>query len=474
MRVEDAIRQPLSAITVVFVSWKLLLFAIALGSAVGPAYDTSTTLLLPLGQGRFNDSPPSLVERLTRWDGIWFTGIATDGYSYEQSWAFGTGLPTAVSKLVRGVHSFSIYFDVDTYRRPSHVFLFPRDPHLPILSPQCAALFPSAGLHAVGWGNSGYLEPLLAIVIANASHFASVLVLYRLGLALASDATLALTASLLHVVSPAGLFLSAPYSESSYSLFSFVGYLLLAESYGQKGDGVFGDIFAILSGLSFGLATTFRSNGLLNGISLAADFVSLIPEILTSPTLRNVRRVVSLGVAGILVAAGFLAPQVLAYTVFCSDHSGIEIPPWCRKTIPSIYTYVQEHYWGVGFLRYWTPNNIGLFVLGAPMILVLIKSAVDVLRSPSATVPGINGASRKTFLPQTMAASQILVAGLSVTNYHVQIITRLASGYPLWYLWLAASLRDKSTAPTAQKLVVFLLMYSCIQGVLFASFLPPA
>ena len=63
---------------------------------------------------------------------------------------------------------------------------------------------------------------------------------------------------------------------------------------------------------------------------------------------------------------------------------------------------------------------------------------------------------------------------LAVTNYHIQIITRISSGYPLWYWWLANLLSDDKTAGTGKNSVTFMVMYACIQGALFASFLPPA
>ena len=148
----------------------------------------------------------------------------------------------------------------------------------------------------------------------------------------------------------------------------------------------------------------------------------------------------------------------------------------------------------MGFLRYWKMNNIPYFAMGAPMITVLIKSAIDVIRNPDfvlnrgrvGRVTGKNEAAvrhgiataaegaRLSFFCRSMSAVQLLLAGFSITNYHVQIITRLSSGYPIWYLWLAAGLRDKSRSVVARKMVIFIIMYCCIQGVLFAYFLPPA
>lgn len=85
----------------------------------------------------------------------------------------------------------------------------------------------------------------------------------------------------------------------------------------------------------------------------------------------------------------------------------------------------------------------------------------------------VDGA-RLRLVVRSMAFAQVLLVILAFTSYHVQIITRLSSGYPAWYWWVAASLRNAKTRQMGSGFVVFMVMYAMIQGVLFASFLPPA
>jgi GPI mannosyltransferase 2 len=180
-----------------------------------------------------------------------------------------------------------------------------------------------------------------------------VLVLYRLGLRIWSDSRWALAAALLHVLSPAGLFLSAPYAESACSLLSFTGWLLLVESCIKTGASVSSlprDALTLLAGLSFGLATYFRTNALLNGAPLAFDFLStfyhLTEDLDHSKTPDYLRRLLILGTAGLLVAGGSIVPQYLAYQTYCSTASvPSEARPWCTHFIPSIYNHVQRQYW---------------------------------------------------------------------------------------------------------------------------------
>lgn len=71
-----------------------------------------------------------------------------------------------------------------------------------------------------------------------------------------------------------------------------------------------------------------------------------------------------------------------------------------------------------------------------------------------------------------LALPQFTLACAALTTFHVQVITRLSSGYPLWYIALASDIYDRKW--TAQSLVRWFVMYALVQGALFAKFLPPA
>lgn len=78
-----------------------------------------------------------------------------------------------------------------------------------------------------------------------------------------------------------------------------------------------------------------------------------------------------------------------------------------------------------------------------------------------------------------LAVPQGLLAVMAFTSYHVQIINRISSGYPLWYWYLVTSAVDLSSSTPKQSrtlvaAVYSMVAYALIQGVLFGSFLPPA
>ncbi|KAM0341881.1 hypothetical protein ACHAPU_009817 [Fusarium lateritium] len=417
---------PITSLTAVFTAWKGFLLAIALGAAIGPDYDTSTSLFFDVVHGA-STPVPALATRLTRWDALYFMHDAVKGKVYEQEWAFGIGMPAAVRSL--------------------------------------------GGLGIQAW------EPLVAIAISHISHLVAVLALYQLTIVICNDRRLAYLAAVVHVLSPAGLFLSAPYAESPFSCLSFVGNLLFAVGLKNSPDSVIRNAAIIGAGLSYGVSCTFRSNGLFGGVLFTVEAVKSVLALLDGFTFSKVLRLIAPVVGGILVAVGFVAPQVLAWLRYCSGHSiDRDQRPWCGRHIPSIYTFVQEEYWNVGFLKYWTPNQIPLFLLAAPMLTILIKSGTEMVREPSrglgAMVFGLDKQCR--LLVRTLAAVQTLIAVLAITNYHVQIISRLSSGYPVWYWWVASCLMDKQRQSLGYGLVVFITMYAVIQGGLFASFLPPA
>lgn len=131
----------------------------------------------------------------------------------------------------------------------------------------------------------------------------------------------------------------------------------------------------------------------------------------------------------------------------------------------------------VGFLRYWTPGNTPLFLLAGPMLYLLARSGSNFFFNPllvSEEPISTSAAEKLQRLLRSMALAQLVLTALAITTYHIQIITRISSGYPLWYWWLANLLSHSETAGTGKNIVLFMIMYASIQGALFASFLPPA
>lgn len=209
------------------------------------------------------------------------------------------------------------------------------------------------------------------LVISNLCHLLSALVLSRLALALApskSRKSLAFLTAALHVLSPAGIFLTAPYSESTFALLNFLGQYCYALSVldrlrsGKSNSRQ--SIYVLCSGVCFAVATSVRSNGLLSGLVFAYDVIvwfcsvssprlpithitSVVPALHFDMTFPTPPPIISTVAAGLLVALGLIWPQYLAYKEFCGLQSSSDMPPWCTEFPPSIYTSVQSRYWYV-------------------------------------------------------------------------------------------------------------------------------
>ena len=352
------------------------------------------------------------------------------------------------------------------------------------------------------------------------SHALSVFVLYQLSRLISVKAPpsqsskFALLAASLHIISPAGIFLSATYAEATFALLNFTGMFIYALSleYHEKNNHGLRDLMILASGLTFGIATSLRTNGLLSGSLFLYDAVEPVLQLLRFKRLKeNLRRLCFNIVAGFLTAMGSLIPQYLAYRVYCIDTPLQNRRSWCDHSIPSVYGWVQNHYWyvsaylipvqayahkgrNVGFLHYWTASNVPLFLLAAPMLYILTASALWGISHKKAfrdaqsfrhnsSHRGVDQDLMGLFSWEVVSrfvVPQAILAILAVTTYHVQIITRISSAYPVWYWWLASSIIQKRTVSPAsddlasRRITRWMVVYSLVQGGLFSSFLPPA
>ena len=374
---------------------------------------------------------------------------------------------------------------------------------------------------------------LVGVLISTLSHLVAVIALYHLtNKVVRSPETIkrkvAFAASCLHIISPAGMFLSAPYGESTFAAFSFAGALCytlsiqarlqqegnIPNQFRPEGKVMMIVVWTVLSGLCIGISTIMRSNGILGGLLFASDALNGIRQ--PAYLFQDRRAVVTFAAtvcAGMLVGIGFAAPQVVAYMEYCT---GGNTRPWCMKAIPSIYSWVQSHYWEVGFLRYWTLNNLPLFLLAAPTLAVMLYTGAVLCISQQVVLPQpdptfsikyekhpsynsalIEGQVYNHVMPR-LAVQQLILAFMAATSFHVQIINRISSGYPVWYIVLASTMCD-SSAPRSMKesqkstrqpirnsgaspkmgrflkwVVRGMVMYAVVQGGLYACFLPPA
>ncbi|KAJ5756241.1 hypothetical protein N7533_005784 [Penicillium manginii] len=276
---------PSRSLTVAFALWKALLFLVIV-ACPGPGYDTSTTLLTNEHSGLAPDSSTTALPlsfKFARWDAIYFVHSAEHGYVFEQEWAFS--YPRVLG------------FFLSVYLQPSVVRF------VDLLSP---------GIRLSGGLSGPVTAALIGVALSHVAHYLSVLALYGLSANVFGHETptqrlICFLSAALHIISPAGAFLSAPYGESIFSFLNIWGFYIYTSSLiaDHKGAVRFRDILVLAAAVLFALATLVRSNGILSGFLFAYDATTLAWSTLTKgPSSRTLRRLAVIVLGGLNCSIG--------------------------------------------------------------------------------------------------------------------------------------------------------------------------
>ena len=274
-----------------------------------------------------------------KWDAVYFLKVAEQGYKYEQYMAFFPFYPWLLRILARTLHLVLQYFVSERNL-----------------------------LLACGW----VLNTVFFVLAA--------LSLYRLTLVLFGKKNLALVSTLLFCFNPASVFMASLYTESLFSCLQFTALCYLEEER------------STLAVLLFSLGCATRSNGVIScGFvthQIVKHFVSNEIDSLKSAArlfnLLNLRNAVKASFKLIIFNGIILAPfilfQLYGYVLYCIPQAEVTqdkgFSPWCDKLIPLPYSYIQDSYWNVGFLRYFELKQIPNFLLATPMILLSLCSVL--------------------------------------------------------------------------------------------------
>ncbi|XP_062996545.1 GPI mannosyltransferase 2 isoform X2 [Elgaria multicarinata webbii] len=292
-----------------------------------------------------------LLGGLSRWDAEHFLFIAEHGYVYEHNCAFFPLFP------------LSLRVAAETALWPLSGFLCLR-----------SRLLLSAAL----------LNGLFSVLAS--------WTLYELSCVVLQCRKKAFLSAVLFCLTPANVFMTAAYSESMFALLVFAAMWQLEKK--QRWA----------STLLFSLATGVRSNGLINAGFLLYSEMKHFASQLQARTgtgvrpLQNLAQFLNWAVSLVVMVASVFLPfalfQFFAYLRFCNPNaspvhavpepllklavdkgyrvatSDGEESPWCSWDLPVLYTYIQDAYWNVGFLRYFELKQIPNFLLAAPAIVL--------------------------------------------------------------------------------------------------------
>ncbi|XP_076947923.1 uncharacterized protein LOC143619969 [Bidens hawaiensis] len=269
------------------------------------------------------------IENGVVWDSVYFVRIAQCGYEYEQTYAFLPLLPFCIWLL-----------------------------SLTVFQP----LIPLVGHRAV-LALSGYF-------ISNISFVFAALFLYRLSVIVLKDHEASLRASILFCFNPASIFYSSIYSESLYALLSIGGlYFLLSGSNN-------------LAAIWFAFSGCARSNGVLNAgyIGFQTMHRAYNALFLQKNTFLMFRVVISGILRCLFIFIPFVAFQAYGYYNLCDGRDPDKLRPWCKAKVPLLYNFIQSHYWGVGFLKYFQFKQLPNFLLASPILSIAVCSIIHYVK----------------------------------------------------------------------------------------------
>ncbi|AQZ16016.1 GPI18 (YBR004C) [Zygosaccharomyces parabailii] len=321
----------------------------------------------------------------------------------------------------------------------------------------------------------------VGVLLENVLHYLATFVLYFLTVKTFSSSTqksayaesLARKTSVLFIFTSAAGFLTGIYSEPLSFTLAFLGMWARQSAVfvalPKHVDTFYSRLpLYLVSSLCFSLATLNRPNCMVLGIYYVFDLWQMMKS-------RNYTKALLFPLlSGILLFLACIYQQyVLPYSTFCPQRGA-----WCEQLViepltkQSFYGFLQSHYWNVGFLKYWTPNNVPNFLFALPNLITL----------PYSTIYFSRIYPYYTLRPLIWITASLVI--IVVFFAHVQIINRISSFIPLHLWYVADRLVKKSNSKKKASLrgddriahyyILWVIFWIPIQTALFASFLPPA
>lgn len=198
------------------------------------------------------------------------------------------------------------------------------------------------------------------------------------------------TTAMLFCLNPASIFFITCYSETTFSAFTFLGYMLFANSQYSNTDSFNWkrNILSFCSTLCWMLASYTRSNGSLVSAFLFINICERIASHIRDQKKSGIRKLILQ-----LVIHYFIPMSCMVLPILYHDQTGTEIhcknesadgrPRWCdfvhgvdSGKYFSFYSHVQRKHWNVGFLRYYELKQIPNFLLAFPILLLSITAVV--------------------------------------------------------------------------------------------------
>ena len=166
---------------------------------------------------------------------------------------------------------------------------------------------------------------------------------------------------LFYTLNPASVFMSSVYTESLFACLSFAGMLAVKRT----------QLF--IASVLFSLASATRSNGIvLSGFIIYYHLIYLY-QLPQRTCIKVFLQTIKMSLQVLIVWLPFIGFQMYSYYQFCvRNNIYLKKPSVCRWVIPLPYSYLQQTYWNVGFLRMgsYEWNQRHNFILASPITVL--------------------------------------------------------------------------------------------------------
>lgn len=397
-----------------------------------------------------------LVDGFRRWDAEYFLHIAEHGYTYENTLVFYPLFPFCVRYLT---NLTQLIFNLNCEFHDLSLFV--------------------------------------AVVLNIVFFTKAALVLYQLTVETFNSHRLARIVVPLFCFNPASIFFSAPYSESLFCWLSFS--VMLHCSRGH---------FSVAA-IPLVVGMWCRSNGLLN-FGFVIYYVTRDMWKSGNTTIADIFKglfkVVS---CAIFAGLAFTVVQMYYLTLYCEDNpfemhdvvrdygvkrdlllAGQRKAEWCTFSVPFSYSYLQSHYWNVGFMRYYEFKQLPNFILAAPILTAIIYHTVQfIIGNPNISMQlGLMKSKTKNSVEKSnqfvYVVHALALSIFCIFYVHIQVSTRMIASSSPYIYWIYGRYLLDEQHPNPSKAFLqpktritkcfkaWFLGYFVIGTFLFSNFLP--
>ncbi|ORC92690.1 putative mannosyltransferase-II [Trypanosoma theileri] len=319
---------------------------------------------------------------------------------------------------------------------------------------------------------------------------------------------------LMWILSPAGVFTVVPYTESLFSLLTFLGiyFLIIPSPVGRKEALTQAALTEVGAVICFTVAGFVRSNAFIcMGFLIYPIFLQIFfferykkrfhmrygNNVLISRWPSFLRCII------VIAEMGIILTPYLVMNYFCFNRF---VPLWdnASKSIIgnrfwAFYGTMQKRYWNVGFLASYTLKNLPNVFIASPLVYFTLRTFVKLylcasqkkIKSPTSlpcAVEGKNGRISHThnvrsFISVLKSTFHVLIQSSNITcllfmilfgttMVHVNVVNRFTVSYPaLYWIWARQIVWDPMGGHTVV-MFRFFLTWICIGTLFFPNGMP--